>query len=109
MPNDFPVFAYEAVHAVIRKRSYTNPAMYEQWSGAWNAVSYRFLAVTQYSASFTKSVADGSGTSSVEGRHGQERDLFGFFGNAVSALEAAFYGLYAIGGFLAVASAPRGS
>jgi hypothetical protein len=75
--------------------------MYEQWSGAWNAVSHRYLAVTEYSASFTTSVVDRTGTATIEGRHRQERDLFGFFGSAVSTLEAVFYGLFAIGGFLA--------
>jgi len=103
MPDEFPVSAYQAVHAIVRKHNQANPTMYEQWSGAWNAMSYRYLAVTEYSASFTQSVVDRTGTASAEGRHRQERDLFGFFGSAVSALEATFYGLYAIGGFLAPA------
>jgi hypothetical protein len=106
MPDEFPVSAYQAVHATVRKHNQANPPMYEQWSGAWNAVSYRYLAVTEYSASFTQSVVDRTGTASVEGRHRQERDLFGFFGSAVSALEAAFYGLYAIGGLLAPSQFP---
>jgi hypothetical protein len=106
MPGEFPVSAYEAVHAVLRKHNQAHPLMYEQWSGAWNAVSYRYLAVTEYSDSFTKSVVDRTGTATVDGRHRQERDLFGFFGSAVSALEAAFYGLFAIGGFLATAQFP---
>jgi hypothetical protein len=106
MPDEFPISAYQAVHATVRKHNQANPPMYEQWSGAWNAVSYRYLAVTEYSASFTQSVVDRTGTASVEGRHRQERDLFGFFGSAVSALEATFYGLYAIGGFLAPSQFP---
>ena len=100
MPPEFPTAAYEAIYSVIVKRAQADAQLYDQFSGAWNAVSYRYLAVIEYSEAFTRSIIEhGTAPGPVE-RYRQERDLFGFFGNGVSALEAFFYGLFAIGGIL---------
>jgi len=100
MPAEFPTASYEAVYSVLVKRAQANAQLYEQFSGAWNAVSYRYLAVVECSEAFTASIVEhGTGPEPLE-RYRQERDLFAFFSNGVSAVDASFYGLFAIGAFL---------
>ncbi len=99
MPSDFPVSPYEAVHARLPKDHPEN-TYYREHAGAWNAVAHRFLAAAQYSDDFTASIRQTAGSASVEARHYQEKSLFGFFTNGLSAIEATFYGLFAMGGLL---------
>lgn len=99
MPSDFPVGPYEAVHARLPK-DHSETTYYREYAGAWNAVAHRFLAAGQYSDDFTDSITKTAGSASVEARHYQEKSLFGFFTNGLSAIEATFYGLFAMGGFL---------
>jgi len=105
MPDDFPVAAYESVHRSVEPRATKFPEIYEQFGGAWNAVSYRFFAVAEYSAILSKSLAVRTSTR-VAGRCEQERDLFGFFNSGFSVLESAFYGLFALGAFVVPAAFP---
>jgi hypothetical protein len=106
MPPDFPVAQYESVHGRVEPRARTSNDIYEQFAGAWNALSYRFLALTEYEAAFSASVARVGSRSSPLERHRQERDLFGFFSNGFSVFEATFYGLYSLGSFINAAAFP---
>ncbi|NBX03534.1 MAG: hypothetical protein EBR02_05675 [Alphaproteobacteria bacterium] len=47
MPLDFPVADYEAIHSIVEPRTRKAKETYEQFAGAWNAVAYRFLALTE--------------------------------------------------------------
>ena len=100
MPPDFPVVPFKKIQVGLRKKVDTTGVVYQEYSGAWNAVSYRFLAATQYSDDFTDSITKYGSSVNREERYRQEKNLFGFFTNGLSTLEAAFYGLFATGAFL---------
>jgi hypothetical protein len=109
MPPDFPVAAYESVYKRVEPRARTSNDIYEHFAGAWNAIAYRFIALTEYEAAFSTSIANvGAGPDPTE-RCRQERDLFGFFSNGFSIFEATFYGLFSLGAFLSSISFPIGT
>jgi hypothetical protein len=106
MPPDFPVAEYESVHKRVEPRARSSKDIYEQFAGAWNAVAYRFLAVTEYETAFGASLSTGGGSPKPSERYQQERDLFGFFSNGFSVFEAVFYGLFGLGAFLSTTNFP---
>ncbi len=106
MPIDFPTAPFVKIHARLVAKVDAQGILYREHAGAWSAVSYRFLAATHYSDDFTDSITRSAGSSSVDERYRQERDLFGFFTNGLSSLEGAFYGLFAIGALLSPAAFP---
>ena len=106
MPLDFPVAQYEFVHKKIVAISKTSNSTYEHFAGAWNAVAYRFLALTEYEASFSKSLTTTNTDLTPSNRHRQERDLYGFFCNGFSIFEACFYSIFSLGAFLSAANFP---
>jgi hypothetical protein len=105
MPSDFPMTEYLSINNNARKRG-GSPDGLQHFSGAWNAMAYRFDAVTAYQ--------DALGPALERSRHGvtgsersrQERDLFGFFSNGFSVFEATFYGLYGLGALVCAADFP---
>jgi hypothetical protein len=102
---DFPVQPYEAVHAAV-VRNWQNTEFYVHFSGAWNALAYRFQGAIEAGEQFQRSlIAHGAHPVPAE-RYEQERALFDFFSNGFSAFEAAFYGMFAIGAMIAPASFP---
>jgi len=106
MPADFPVAEYESVHKKGETCATAQPAIYEQFAGAWNALSYRFVAMAGYGAALTDSLAKVGASPPPNERYSQERDLFGFFSNGFSIFEAAFYGLFSLGAFISPANFP---
>jgi hypothetical protein len=106
MPPDFPVEHYESVYKRLERHAHTSNGTYEHFAGAWNALAYRFLAVTEYEVAFTASLNVAGAGPTPDERYRQERDLFGFFSNAFSVFESAFYGLFSIGAFLSAAEFP---
>jgi hypothetical protein len=106
MPPDFPVEHYESVHKRVEGRARTSNDTYEHFAGAWNALAYRFLAVTEYQAAFTASLSIVGGSPTPDERYRQERDLFGFFSNGFSVFESAFYALFSLGAFVSAAGFP---
>jgi hypothetical protein len=48
MPDDFPRESFEAIHKKIASSASGSENIYAQFAGAWNALSYRYLALTQY-------------------------------------------------------------
>src|SRR5947209_1407907 len=99
MPSDFPREPFEAIHKKLASSSAGRENLYAQFAGAWNALSYRYLALTEYGDSFAASVTR-FGTSPDATSYEQERDLFGFFNNGFAAFEAYFYAVFAIGALL---------
>jgi hypothetical protein len=99
MPPDFPVASYESVYSKAFGFVHSANEVYSHFAGAWNAVAYRFLALTEYEREFTSAIADRS--PSPIARHHQERQLFGFFSNGFSVFEAAFYGVFSLGALIA--------
>ena len=98
MPPTFPEATFEIVFETVNAHSQL--ATYLQFHGAWNAVAYRFLAMTDCDHSFTTSIKEHGPAPAQPIRYGQERDLFGFVSNAYSMFDAFHYGMHAIGTFL---------
>lgn len=96
---DFPSKAYEAVHAHVVDNWSTMPT-YSQYTGAWNALAYRFQGVIEAGARFQRSLKDYGSHPSPQQRYQQEEALFSFFSNGFSAFEAAFYAFFAVGSFI---------
>jgi hypothetical protein len=106
MPSDFPVTEYLSISNKAGTRAGSAADVLQHFSGAWNAVVYRFHAVNAYQEAL--------GPALEGARHGvvgperalQERDLFGFFSNGFSVFEATFYGLYSLGALASPAMFP---
>jgi hypothetical protein len=96
---DFPVGSYEDVHAAVVAR-WSTAASYQQYSGAWNALAYRFHGAVEAGVKFQRSLRDSGSHPAPQQRFQQEEALFNFFSNGFAAFEALFYGLYAIGSFI---------
>ncbi len=97
MPDDFDVNSYDSVNRVVGLKAQTNRSAWDQFCGAWNAVSYRFRAVTDHSINFTEAIQINS---DMESRYIQERELFSFFVSGLAVLESYFYAMFAAGAIL---------
>ncbi len=97
---DFPVEPYEAVHELVVAR-WGNLQLYEDFAGAWNAVSYRFEAAAKSGAEFERSLRVAGATPTPDERFRQDSALAEFFSGGYSVFESVFYGLHAIGACLA--------
>ncbi len=99
-PRNFPVKAYDGVNDhVSRCKADKSPVEYNEFSGGWNGIGYRFLLCKEqneaYSASIAKSVAP-----KTSERLKQERALYIFMVSGFSTLECMSYALYALGAML---------
>jgi hypothetical protein len=94
MPADFPLAAYNDIHAHIAPLQPRFPDAYRHYGGAWNAVAIRFRSTAEADDVFQLSLND---PSSVEQRFRQEVALFQFFTNSVSVLDSCAYALHALG------------
>lgn len=95
MPDDFPISSFEAIHERVVPWRGRFPEAVNQYFGAENGVAYRFRACAEYSDGF--SVAGGS---SSEGRHIQEKCLFGFFVSGFAVIESFCYGAFMLGAII---------
>ena len=98
MPPTFPETAFETIFETVN--AHHQLTTYFQFHGAWNAVAYRFHAMTDCDQSFTASLKEHGPAPVQPIRYGQERDLFGFVSNAYSMFDAFHYGMYAVGAFV---------
>lgn len=96
---NFPVAPYEAVHTKVGSR-WSQEESYFHYTGAWNALAYRFHGAVDAGTRFQKSLADFGAHPAPQQRYQQEEALFSFFSNGFAAFEAMFYGLFAIGSFI---------
>ena len=96
---DFPAAPYEAVHAQVEAH-WSQAASYVQYTGAWNALAYRFHGAIDAGAIFQKSLKQFGPHPGPHQRYQQEEALFNFFSNGFAAFEAMFYGLFAVGSFI---------
>jgi hypothetical protein len=103
MPADFPLAAYNDIHAHIAPLQPRFPDAYRHNGGAWNAVAIRFRSAAEADDVFQSSLSD---PSSVEQRFRQEVALFQFFTNSVSVLDSCAYALHALGNIIDAAAFP---
>lgn len=97
---DFPAEPYEAVYELVLARWRTHE-LYEDFAGAWTAVSYRFEAAAKAGVEFEESLRNAGATPAADERFRQDRALADFFSSGYSAFESVFYGLHAVGAFIA--------
>ncbi len=103
MPADFPLAAYNDIHAHIALFQPRFPDAYRHHAGAWNAVAIRFRSAAEADDVFQSSLNE---PSSVEQRFRQEAALFQFFTNSVSVLDSCAYALHATGHMIDTATFP---
>lgn len=96
---DFPTKSYEAVHMHVAAR-WAADGGYGHYSGAWNALAYRFHGAIEAGSRFRRSLRDYGSHPGPQQRFQQEEALFNLFSNGFAAFEALFYGLFAIGSFI---------
>lgn len=96
--DDFPIGLLEKVHAEISDpddaRRQTDE--WREWAGACNGVLYRFLACAQHSDLLVSSLTLSTSPPQPD-RFEQEKLLFDFFAEGLSALECLYYGVYFVG------------
>src|SRR5829696_5705306 len=98
MPPSFPEEQFDRIYLAVDR--FRQNANHLQFQGAWNAVAYRYLAMTEYDKRFTASVkSHGRGPGEPE-RYCQERDLFGFASSAYSMFDAVHYAMFVAGSFV---------
>jgi hypothetical protein len=96
-PDGFPVDAYNAIYNGIPKKARRRKRLWADFRDAWSAVAYRFLSLDYYADAFAKSVEKDGIAPAQPMRGKQERFAFGCILNALSCLETAHYGLFAVG------------
>lgn len=99
MPPWFPTETYNKVHSCLVKYKDTHPAQWRSFGLGWNGIAYRYRALVEYDEQFTTSVKI-SNSPPHEERYKQEKALFGFFVNTVSAIECFFYSAYCMASIL---------
>lgn len=100
MPHsDFPAGPYESIHAAVVGK-WSNGEFYTHFSGAWNALAYRFHGTVDAGVQFQQSLTTHGPHPAPLERYQQERALFEFFSNGFSTFEAVFYGMFAIGAMI---------
>jgi len=93
---DFPREKYESIHVILSGK-YPERTEYEHFSGAWNAISYRYKATIDYGNDFVKLLQLYGTTPQPEKRYLQEQALFNHFNSCFSVFESMCYGFFAIG------------
>jgi hypothetical protein len=95
-PSDFPAAHYNECQRIAEERCALRSEM-DEFRGAWNAVAYRFQAMTEAGDSFAAALEKHGTHPPPKERYQQESDLSTFFSSGFATFEAAFYGLYALG------------
>ncbi len=96
---NFPQEQYESIYLMVSGK-YGNSKEYEHFSGAWNAVSYRYKSTVDEANLFIKLLKQDGSTPPPEERHLQEKTLFYHFSSCFSVFESVFYALYSIGSII---------
>ena len=99
LADDFPVADFGALHLYLADRRQGNTDVGEAWpdySAAANGLLYRFRAADDDVARACASL-EASNSPPQPGRYQQERDLFGFVFQGLSALECLLFGVYFVG------------
>jgi hypothetical protein len=103
MPPDFPMTSYQDVEKTVSRylaalgSDAASVPGFSGYAGGWNGLVIRFRAADEYAASAVASLTTLAGSPPNEDRFLQERDLFGFFANAVATVESCCFGIYHIG------------
>jgi hypothetical protein len=98
IPHNFPRDNYEAIASlVLSKRDDTNKDECSFFRKSWTGFLYRFLACTEHDKNFREWVSAVEQNDSPYKRYAEDRELFNFFVNGLSAIECLCCALFAIG------------
>jgi hypothetical protein len=98
-PPDFPADRYNECQLMAEQRRAAHAVMPE-FRGAWNAVAYRFQAMTEAGNAFANALDSHGAHPPPKERYEQESCLNTFFSSGFATFESAFYGLYALGAMI---------
>ena len=96
---DFPQEKYESIHLILTTK-HAEKEEYEHFSGAWNAVSYRYKATIDHGEDFVELLKLYGTAPQPQERYLQERALFNHFSSCFSVFESICYGFFAIGSII---------
>jgi len=96
LPPDFPRDKYEKIRTKVLQYKDNFQLQYQQFSGGWRSLVYRYLACTKHSDDYINIIKKDRISPSHFLRYEQERELFNFFTNGLSAIETLGYMLYMI-------------
>ena len=102
MPPTFPLGSWDTTHKLLGELSHV-----AGWHGAaraFNGVAFRFRGAVESSDQFAAVFAKSFGG---DERFAEENALFNVFGNAVSTLECAAFGIFHLGAMVADGHLPR--
>lgn len=96
LPQHFPKGKYEKIY--IKELQYKDNFQLQckQFRGGWRSLVYRYLACIKHSDDYIKIYKKDRISPSYFLRYEQERELFNFFTNGLSAIETLGYMLYMI-------------
>lgn len=95
----FPQEKYESIHLILSSR-YAEKNEYEHFSGAWNAIAYRYRGAIDHGSDFVKLIKLYGTAPQPEKRYLQEQALFNHFSSCFSVFESVCYGFFAIGSII---------
>lgn len=92
----FPKDKYEKIYIKVLQHKDNFQLQCQQFSGGWRSLVYRYLACTKHSDDYINIIKKDRISPSYFLRYEQERELFNFFTNGLSAIEELGYMLYMI-------------
>jgi len=96
LPPDFPQDKYKKIYTKVLHYKDNFQLQCQQFSGGWRSLVYRYLACTKHSDDYINIIKKDRISPSHFLRYEQERELFNFFTNGLSAIETLGYMLYMI-------------
>lgn len=96
LPQDFPKDKYKNIHDRVLQYKDKFPLQYKQFTGGYMSLMYRYLACIKHSNDYIKFIEKDRSSPSYFLRYEQERELFNFFTNGLSAIETYGYMIYMI-------------
>ena len=101
VPDDYPAEELDAVHALVTAYAGvddagSHPQAWHEWASAMNGLAWRFRAFDEHGMAVVESLRR-SHAPEIEDRYRQEKWLFAFFFEGLSAIECLYYGLYFVG------------
>lgn len=96
LPQKFPKDKYEKIYIKVLQYNDNFQLQCKQFRGGWRSLVYRYFACTKHSDDYIKFFKKDRISPTYFLRYEQERELFNFFTNGLSAIETLGYMLYMI-------------
>lgn len=96
LPQNFPKDKYEKIYIKVLQYKDNFKIQYQQFTSGWKSLVYRYFACAKHSDDYIKIIKKDRVSPSHFLRYEQERELFNFFTNGLSAVETHGYMIYMI-------------